>query len=77
MPRRGLVYSFSIVHAGAQSWHKPFTVGYVDLENGVRLFAHLRGAIEIGAQVELGRGVVGVAAGDASMVTFIFEAATS
>lgn len=76
MPRSGLVYSFSIVHAGAQSWRKPFTVGYVDLANGVRLFAHLRGPVTIGAQVELARGVLGVEPGGASIVSFIFEAAT-
>lgn len=76
MPRRGLVYSFSIVHAGAQSWRKPFTVGYVDLVNAVRLFAHLRGAVAIGTEVELGRGVIGVEPGGASIVSFIFEAAS-
>ena len=54
MPRRGQIYSFSIVHTGPRKWPRPMSVGYVDLDNGVRVFAQLRGQPRIGAQVELG-----------------------
>ncbi len=54
MPRRGRLYSFSIVHTGPRKWPRPMSVGYVDLYNGVRVFAQLRGRPRIDAAVELG-----------------------
>lgn len=75
MPRRGVVYSLTNVHVGPQRWRKPFAVGYVDLDNGVRLFAHLRGAAAIGARVELRRGAIGVEADGTPVVGFVFESA--
>ncbi len=54
MPRRGRLYSFSIVHTGPRKWPRPMSVGYVDLDNGVRVFAQLRGRPRIDAAVELG-----------------------
>lgn len=37
----GTLYSFSVVHIGPPERAVPYTVGYVDLPEGARLFAHL------------------------------------
>ncbi len=42
MPRTGLLYSFSVLHVGNKDG-KPRAYGYVDLANGVRIFARLKG----------------------------------
>ena len=53
MPRTGTLYSFTTVHAGPRKWKKPMVVGYLDLPNGVRVFAHLRGQVAIDDVLEL------------------------
>jgi len=74
MPRRGVVYAATTVHVGPQRWPKPFVVGYVDLANGVRLFAHLRGDPPIGAEVELDHDVVGRDPDGTPVTSFVFRA---
>ena len=59
MPRTGTLYAFSTVHVAAKKWNKPMRIGYVDLDNGARVFTHLKGDLAIGDQVEVGIGVVG------------------
>jgi uncharacterized OB-fold protein len=74
MSRTGTLYAYSTVHVGARKWHKPFTLGYVDLDNGVRVFSHIMGdklAMEGRVQLdvaELGRGEDGK-----PIVSFVFR----
>ena len=76
MPREGTVYSFTTVHVGPKTWQKPFTVGYVDLTNGVRVFSHLRGAdIAIGQAVSLALADIGRSAEGLPISTFVFQPA--
>jgi uncharacterized OB-fold protein len=42
-PRAGLLYTFTIVRVGPATLSQPFGIGYVDLPNGVRVLAHLKG----------------------------------
>jgi uncharacterized OB-fold protein len=72
LAREGTVYSTTIVHAGPAKWRKPMVVGYVDLTDGVRVFAHLRGPISIGASVEVGIDVV-AEEGGVEQRSFIFR----
>jgi uncharacterized OB-fold protein len=51
MPDAGTLYSFTTVHVGRARTDGPFAVGYVDLPNGVRVFAHLTGTPSIGDRV--------------------------
>ena len=37
----GTLYSYSVVHAAPKGWTLPFVAGYVDLPEGVRVFAHI------------------------------------
>ena len=60
LPRTGMLYAFSVVHIAPKKWKMPMTIGYVDLEGGVRVFTHLDGTgFAIGDTVEVGLGVVG------------------
>ena len=41
LSRRGTLYSWSVVHAAPKDWRLPFVAAYVDLPEGVRVFAHM------------------------------------
>lgn len=41
---RGTLYSWSVVHVAPKGWTVPYVAGYVDLPEGVRVFAHIVGA---------------------------------
>ncbi len=41
MPNYGTLYSYSIVRVGQPKDKVPYAVGYIDLENGLRLFSHI------------------------------------
>lgn len=76
LPSEGTLYSFTQVHVGPAQWHKPLTVGYVDLPDGVRLFSHLRSSKEltIGAPVHLTLGQVGTTTEGDAINTYMFAA---
>ena len=75
MPRFGTLYAFSVVHVGPAKWKKPMCVGYIDLPNGARVFAHLDGpALNIGDKVEAFAGLVGEDA-NGPLETFVFRRA--
>ena len=38
---RGTLYSWSLVHAAPRGWTVPYIAAYVDLPEGVRVFAHI------------------------------------
>jgi len=54
--RRGTIYSATVIHQGPPGFATPYAVGYVDIEHGVRVFAHLRGdaAPDRSAVLEIG-----------------------
>jgi uncharacterized OB-fold protein len=41
MGSAGTLYSYSVVHAAPKGWTLPFVAAYVDLPEGVRVFAHI------------------------------------
>jgi uncharacterized OB-fold protein len=76
LPGSGRLYSFTRLHVGPQRWHKPLLVGYVDLDNGVRIFTHLRGSpdmLVIDARVRIAEGIVGTEPDGRPIRTFLFE----
>jgi uncharacterized OB-fold protein len=73
MSRQGTLYSFTVVHVGPKTWDKPYAVGYVDLDNAVRVFSHLRGPVVIGQTVELATAAIGKDADGTPVTTFVFE----
>lgn len=60
LARRGKLYTYTIVHTGRAGWQTPYALGYVDLDDGVRVCAPLDMSLErpipIGAMVELSTG---------------------
>lgn len=54
--RRGRLYTATVIHQAPAGFETPFRVGYVDVEDGVRIFAHIEhgdGAPAIGEEVDL------------------------
>ena len=54
--RRGTLYTYTMIHQLPKGYDHPFAVGYVDLADGVRVFAHLEDTPEsltIGNELEL------------------------
>jgi uncharacterized OB-fold protein len=75
MPRRGKLYSWTSVHVGSPRMNKPIVLGYVDLENGVRVFSHLSDngrALAIDQTVELTIARVGTEPDGRPLETYVF-----
>jgi uncharacterized OB-fold protein len=54
--RRGHLYTYTVIHQLPPGYDAPFAVGYVDLAEGVRVFAHIDNtpeSLRIGAEVAL------------------------
>ena len=54
--RQGTLYTFTVIHQLPQGYDQPFAVGYVDLDDGIRVFAHIDNTPEsliIGARLDL------------------------
>lgn len=74
MPRQGILYAFTQVHVGPGKWNKPMIVGYVDLPNSVRVFAHLCGEkFRLGMKMALDLGEVGRGENGSILTSFIFR----
>jgi uncharacterized OB-fold protein len=59
--RRGRLYTATVVHQAPAGFVTPYRVGYVDVEEGVRVFAHVEAgkqAPRLGDEVELRIAVV-------------------
>ena len=76
LSRRGTLYSFSTVHVAPRGWNVPYVAGYVDLPEGVRVFAHVVGAesesLDMDMAVELTIADLGVDAEVASFASYAF-----
>lgn len=48
----GVLYTYSTVHVSS-SRPTPYSIGYVDLDDGVRVLAELRGKLAIGERVHI------------------------
>ena len=44
--RRGTLYACTVIHQAPEGFEAPFVVGYVDIGEGVRVFAHIENAME-------------------------------
>jgi benzoylsuccinyl-CoA thiolase BbsA subunit len=78
MSREGVLYSWSTVYVAPKEWRVPYVAGYVDLPEGVRVFAHIVGdaarlAMDMKVRLtvaDLGRDVTG-----APVTSYAFEPA--
>ncbi|MGF6261186.1 putative OB-fold protein [Paraburkholderia youngii] len=56
LPAIGTLYCHSVVHMGPRGVDTPYTVGYVDLSDSLRVFGRIEmpvGAVQTGQQLEL------------------------
>ncbi len=54
--RRGRLYTYTVIHQLPHGYEEPFAVGYVDLDDGIRVFAHIENTpdcLVIGGELEL------------------------
>ena len=60
---KGSLYTWSVVYVAPEGWNVPYISGYVDLPDGVRVFAHIAGVapemLEMDMEVELTTTVLG------------------
>ena len=79
LSRRGTLYSFSTVHVAPRGWRVPYVAGYVDLPEGVRVFAHIVDAapeaLDMDMPVELTTAELGVDADGAVLASYAFAPA--
>lgn len=73
---RGTLYTFSEVHAAPKDFPTPYVIGYVDLEDGVRIFGQIEGTAATLApdqRVETTTGVVRTRANGAQVIGYKFR----
>lgn len=71
----GTLYTFSVVHQAPKGWVVPYVLGYVDLDDGVRVLAHIKVAPEearIDQRVRLTTGVVASTPAGEGVSTYVF-----
>lgn len=67
LPQRGTVYSYTTVHVSPHDWLQvPYRIGFVDLDDDVRVMAHLIGEPRIGAPAQ----ITEIALGDRRVYAF-------
>lgn len=80
LSRRGQLYSFTVIHRAPKGFQAPYAMGYVDLPEGLRVLAHVvaepPAALEAGAEVELGVGLIGTGADGRPLLGPIFRVVT-
>jgi uncharacterized OB-fold protein len=55
LSRRGLLYSFTVIHPNPKTGERPFVLAYVDFPEGARAFGRLD--LKPGARAEIGMAV--------------------
>lgn len=79
LSRAGTLYSYSVVHAAPKGWSLPYVAAYVDLPEGVRVFAHIveadAGTLAMDSPVTLTVAALGTDEDGAAMEGFAFRPA--
>ncbi len=77
---RGTLYTYTEVHAAPKDFPTPYVLGFVDLEDGVRVFGQVEGpasSLQPDQQVETVTGVVRVRANGTSVISYKFRSTRS
>jgi uncharacterized OB-fold protein len=78
LSREGRLYSWSTVHVAPKEWRVPYIAGYVDLPEGVRVFAHVvgdRSRLAMDMKVRLTVAELGTDATGKPVTSYAFEPA--
>ncbi len=77
----GSLYAFSVVHVAPAEWDTPYIAGYVDLPEGVRVFAHIidadARALKMDSPVQLTTARLGTAGDGVPVESYAFRPASS
>jgi uncharacterized OB-fold protein len=68
----GRLYSFAVVHQAPKGWTVPYTLGYVDLPEGIRVLAHIEGEPGMDVPVCLATAPVGTDADGGTLMSYVF-----
>jgi uncharacterized OB-fold protein len=68
----GRLYSFAVVHQAPKGWTVPYTLGYVDLPEGIRVLAHIEGEPGMDRPVRLATGEVGTDTDGGALMSYVF-----
>jgi uncharacterized protein len=76
----GTIYTYTVLRTAARGWDAPYVLGYVDLPEGVRVFAHLTGLapdeFQVGLPVRMVASEPVVNFEGMEVVSYKFEAAS-
>lgn len=73
LSRTGTLYTFSPVTIGPPQFNPPYTIGYVDLPDGIRIFSKIRGDnFGIGDEMEVDVDIVAEENGEQTL-GYVFE----
>ena len=75
---RGTLYTYSEVHVAPKGFATPYVIGYVDLEDGVRVFGQIEGSagtLRPDQAVETTTGVVRTRADGTPVISYKFRSA--
>ena len=77
---RGTLYTYSEVHVAPKDFPTPYVIGFVDLEDGVRVFGQIEGpasALRPDQTVEMTTGIVRVRANGTPVISYKFRGVQS
>lgn len=72
----GNLYSYTVVHTGPRQFNPPYAVGYVDMEDGLRLFGQIEtpvSELSLDARLDLAIGEVSKGANGLAVVSYKFR----
>ncbi len=76
LSEEGKLYSFSTIYKGPPGWIVPYTLGYVDLPEGVRVLANLdipQEQLRVDLKVRLGFKAIAKDADGSPLQTYVFR----
>ncbi len=77
LSRKGKLYTYTIVRQGLKGFETPYALGFVDLPEGVRVFAQLTvfepWALQVGMEVELVLGKVASRGDGEDVISYRFR----
>lgn len=79
LSKRGTLYTFTTVYQSQPGFATPYTIGYVDLPDGVRVFTRIADCdpedLRVGMEIELTFGKLQEPAGEGGPVVYKFRPA--
>lgn len=75
LSRNGKLYAFSVVHVAPKGWRVPYVLGYVDLDDGIRVIGQIEGdpkGLRPDMKVHLDMGVIRTDVDGTPIYSYVF-----